>query len=304
MSRRHLLMLLVLSALWGASFMFIKVGVRELEPATLIWVRVLLGALILVPVSLVVLSTGTTAEHLRRAWWPLVVMGVLNSALPFWLLAWAEEDVDSGLAAILQACAPLATALLAIWLDRRQRVTGARLVGLFVGLVGVAILVGLPGGGSSPIRALAVVACGVLYAIAALYAGRALGGVPPLLVATGTMIAATLITMPPGIAQAPDHIPGWKVVVSMLILGIGGTAIAYILYFGLIAGAGASKAILVTYVVPPLAVAYGVLLLGEELRPTAVIGLVLILGGVALGTGNVRLASRRRVAASEGAARP
>jgi drug/metabolite transporter (DMT)-like permease len=291
-------MLLALSALWGASFMFIKVGVRELEPATLIWVRVLLGSLALVPAALIALGPRATLDGLRRAWRPFLVMGVLNSALPFWLLAWAEEDVDSGLAAILQAAAPLAAALLAIRIDRRQRVTGTRLAGLLVGLLGVAILVGMPGGGSSPIRALAVVACGVFYALAALYGGRELQGVPSLLVATGSMLAATLITMPFGLLQAPDHLPGWKVTASMLALGIGGTAVAYVLYFALIAGAGASRAILVTYLVPPLAVAYGVLLLGEPLRATAVIGLVLILGGVGLGTGNVRL-SRRGVAAPE-----
>ena len=285
-------MLLALSALWGASFMFIKVAVRELEPATLIWARVLLGAAILVPVALVALGVRATGTALRRAWWPLLVMGILNSAIPFWLIAWAEEDIDSGLTAILQAAAPLATALLAIRLDRSERVTGLRLAGLVVGLAGVVLLVGLPGGGS-PVRALAVVASAVLYALAALYGGRALGGVPPLLVATGSMLAATLITMPLGIAQAPSELPGWKVTASMLALGVGGTAIAYILYFGLIAGAGASRAILVTYLVPPLAVAYGVLLLDEELRAVAIAGLALILAGVALGAGNVRLADSR-----------
>jgi drug/metabolite transporter (DMT)-like permease len=301
MSRRHLLMLAVLSAIWGASFMFIKVAVRELEPATLIWVRVLLGALFLVPTALVVLGPRAAAVAYRRAWVAFLVMAVLNNALPFWLLAWAEQEIDSGLAAILQAAAPLATALLAIWLDRRERVTGSRLVGLFVGLVGVAVLVGMPGGGASPIRALAVVACAVSYALAALFAGRAFEGVPPLLVAAGSLLSATLITLPLGVAQAPDHLPGWKVIASMLALGIGGTAIAYILYYGLIAGAGASRAMLVTYLVPPLAVAYGVLLLGEPLRATAILGLVLILGGVGLGTGNLRLAGRRRsVAATEG----
>jgi drug/metabolite transporter (DMT)-like permease len=284
-------MLLALSMIWGASFMFIKVAVRELEPATLIWVRVALGALTLVPVALVALGPRATIDGLRRWWKPLLVMGLLNSALPFWLLAWAEEDIDSGLAAILQAAAPLFTALLAIRLDRRQRVTGTRLAGLLLGLVGVAVLVGAPGGGSSPVRALAVVGCAFFYAVAALYGGRALGGVPPLLVATGSMLAATLITMPLGLAQAPGELPGWKTVGSMLALGIGGTAIAYVLYFGLIAGAGASRAILVTYLVPPLAVGYGVLLLGEPLRASALIGLALILGGVGLGTGNLRLSA-------------
>jgi len=218
--------------------------------------------------------------------------------LPFWLISWAEQDVDSGLTAILQASAPLFTALLAIWIDRSQRVTGIRLGGLLLGLVGVAALVGFPGGGSSPLRAAAVVLSAALYAVAALYGGRSLGHVQPLLVATGSMLVAALVTTPFGIAQAPDHLPGWKVTASMLALGILGTAVAYVLYFGLIAGAGASKAILVTYLVPPIAVVYGVFLLDEPLRASALVGLVLILGGVGLGTGTLRPMRRRERAAA------
>jgi drug/metabolite transporter (DMT)-like permease len=293
MSRRHLAMLLVLSLIWGASFMFIKVGLRDLEPSTLIWVRVGLGAITLVPVSLIALGGQSTLGGLRADWKPFLVMGLLNTTIPFWLLSWAEEDIDSGLAAIVQAAAPLATAVLAIWVDRSQRVTGSRLVGLFVGIAGIAVLVGFPGGGSSPIRALAVVGSACCYALAALYSGRRLGHVAPMLVATGTMVAATLLALPAGVAQAPGEMPGWKVIGSMLALGIGGTALAYVLYFGLIAGAGASKAILVTYLVPPIAVVYGVLILDEPLRASAIVGLVLILGGVGLGTGNLRVNRRR-----------
>ena len=290
-------MLLALSAIWGASFMFIKVAVRELEPSTLIFVRVGLGALTLVVVSLAVLGRRALVQGLRAVWVPFLVLGLLNSAVPFWLISWAEQDVDSGLAAILQAAAPLATAVLALRIDRSQRVTGARLAGLLVGFAGVALLVGMPGSGSSPIRALAVVLSAVFYAMAALYSGRRLGDVPPLLVATGTMVAATLVTLPGGVVQAPHELPGWKVIGSLLALGVLCTAVAYILYFGLIAGAGASKAILVTYLVPPIAILYGVLLLGEDLRPAMLVGLVLILGGVGLGTGNLRLSRRRKQAA-------
>jgi drug/metabolite transporter (DMT)-like permease len=297
-------MLLVLSLIWGSSFMFIKVAVRELDPATLIWVRVGLGALTLIPIALIAVGRRETLHGLRADWKPFLVMGLLNTSIPFWLISWAEEDIDSGLAAILQAAAPLATAVLAIWLDRSQRVTGARLVGLFVGVAGIAILVGFPGGGSSPIRALAVVASAACYALAALYSGRRLGHVAPILVATGTMVAATLVTLPTGILQAPGELPGWKVIGSMLALGIGGTALAYILYFGLIAGAGASKAILVTYLVPPIAVVYGVLILNEPLRASAVVGLVLILGGVGLGTGNLRLKRRRERAVATAVRNP
>jgi drug/metabolite transporter (DMT)-like permease len=286
-------MLLALASIWGASFMFIKVGVRELEPSTLIAVRIGLGALALIPIALVLHGARETVTRIRSALGPLAVMGLVNSAIPFWLISWGEQRVDSGLTAILQACAPLFTALLALAVDRKQVVSGLRLAGFFVGFAGVAVLVGSPGEGSDPVRALAVVASGFLYALAVLYGGRKFGGLPPLIVATGAMTTATLFTLPLGIAQAPDHVPGWKVIASMLALGIGGTAFAYLLYYGLIAGAGASRAILITYLVPPVALFYGALILDEPVTLWALLGLALVLAGVALGTGGMRLASRR-----------
>jgi drug/metabolite transporter (DMT)-like permease len=291
MSRRHLVMLLVLSAIWGASFMFIKVAVRELEPAALIFVRIGLAALTLVPIVLLSMPAREAASRLRGAAVPLAVMGLLNSALPFWLISWAEVRIDSGVAAILQACAPLFTAVLAWRLKRQtERVTGARLAGVVIGFVGVAVLVGgVPaGGGLELLAAIAVVGAGLCYAFAALYGSARLGNLQPLLIATGSMLAAMLMTAPFGLAQLPAELPGWKVNASVAALGVGGTAIPYILYFALITGAGASRAVLVTYLVPALALVYGVGLLGEPLTAVALLGLALVLAGVALGTGTPR----------------
>jgi drug/metabolite transporter (DMT)-like permease len=287
-------MLLALSAIWGASFMFIKVGVRELEPAALIFVRIGLAALTLVPIVALSMPAREAGAGLLAAAGPLAVMGLLNSAVPFWLISWAEVRIDSGVTAILQACAPLFTALLAWRLSRRERVTGARLAGVAIGFVGVAVLVGgVPGGGGSELlAALAVVASGLCYAAAALYGSLRLSSVQPLLIATGSMVAATLMTAPFGLAQLPGELPGWKVSASVAALGVGGTAIAYLLYFDLIAGAGASRAILVTYLVPAVALLYGVVLLGEPLTAVALVGLALVLAGVALGTGTVALPRR------------
>ena len=288
-------MLVALSAIWGASFMFIKVGVRELDPITLVAFRVALGALSLAPVLLVALGREGLRQ-LRANLRPIVVIGLLNSAIPFWSLSWAETRIDSGLAAVIQASAPLFTALLALRFSRSERVTGARLAGLLVGFVGVVLLVGAQPSGDV-VAALAVVFSALCYAAAALYAGRRVAHVAPLVTAFGALTAASLVTLPAGLARLPNSTPDWKVVGSVLALGIGGTGIAYILYYGLIAGAGASRSILVTYLVPALALAYGAILLGEEIGAVAVGGLALVLGGVALGTGAVRARRSRQLSA-------
>jgi drug/metabolite transporter (DMT)-like permease len=298
MSRRHLVMLFALAALWGASFMFIKIGDRELHPITLVGFRMALGALTLVPIVLVTVGGRQTLRELRGAAGPLIVTGLLNSAIPIFAITWAETRLDSGLTAIIQASAPLFTALLALRFSQDQRVGGSRLVGLAVGFAGVALLVG--GRPSGQIAAaLAVVFSALCYAAAGLYAGRKLRGVSPLVTALGTLTAATLATLPIGLLQLPTHMTGWKVTASVLTLGIAGTGLAYILYYGLISGAGASRAILITYLVPTFAVFYGAVLLGEPVTAAAVGGLALVLAGVGLGTGAVRPGRARRIASSE-----
>ena len=286
MSRRHLAELLALAAIWGASFLFIKVGVRDFEPATLVFLRVLLAALTLLPI--VVFTTGL--RGLGTSWPQLGMMGLLNSALPFWLLTFGETRLDSGLAAVIQAAAPIFTVLFAIRYDPTQRVGGSRLVGVLVGFGGVALLVGAQRGGDL-LAALAIAACAACYAMGALYGGRRLAHLPPVVMSFGAMIAATVLSAPAGLLQFSGEAPGWKPVASVVILGVVGTGLAYILYFGLILGAGASKAILVTYLVPALALVYGAVFLDEEVTAVALGGLLLILLGVALGTGTL---GRRR----------
>lgn len=282
MSRRHLAMLAALAAIWGASFLFIKVGVRDFEPATLVFLRVVLAALTLLPIAL-----GTTGlGGLRASWVPLTVMGALNSALPFWLLSFGETRLDSGLTAVIQAAAPIFTVLIAMRYDPSQRATGTRLAGVLVGFGGVALLVGAQEGGDL-VAALAVAATAACYAMGALYGGRRLAHLPPIAMSFGTMVAATVLSAPAGLAQLPHDAPGWKPAGSVLVLGVVGTGLAYILYFGLVLGAGASRAILVTYLVPAMALLYGALFLGEDVTAVALGGLALVLAGVALGTGAV-----------------
>jgi drug/metabolite transporter (DMT)-like permease len=292
-SRRHLLMLLALAALWGASFMFIKICVRELAPATLVCARLGIGALCLAPLALIRIGRREFLREARASLPQLVLIGLGNSAIPIVSLSWAETRIDSGLAAVIQASAPLFAAVLAIRYFKTEIVTGARLVGLLVGFGGVALLVGVQPSGDV-LAAVAVTFSAFCYALAALYSARAVPHVAPLVTATVALTAATVGLLPFALAELPSHFPSWEVTGSLLALSIGGTSVGYLLYYALLSGAGASRSILITYLVPAIALAYGVLLLGEPLTVAAVVGLALVLAGVALGTGVVAASRRRR----------
>lgn len=278
-------MLAALAAIWGSSFMFITIALRDLAPSTLILLRMGSGALAL---AVYVRLVGHRLGRLRGYAWPLALLGLVNTAVPFFLIAWGQQYIDSGLAAIFNASAPLFTALFALPLDRSQRVAGLRLAGVVLGFAGVVLLVGgeLAGGERAVAGGLAVVGAAACYGVGGLYAGRRFAGLPPSLVALGTLVWSTLYVAPLGVAEASA--PGWETLVSVLYLGVAATGVAYLLYFGLIAGAGASKAVLVTYLVPSLALVYGAAFLDEHVTAVALAGLALVLGGVALGTGTVR----------------
>src|SRR5580765_9065010 len=288
MNRRYLPMLVLLALIWGSSFMFIKIAVRELDPATLVFGRLTVAALVLGLVVLIANSRGETRADLRANWVWLVVVALVNTAIPFWLLSWGETRIDSGLASIIQASVPIFNALIAFVAFREVRVTGIRLVGVGVGFLAVALLVGAQPEGKV-LGALAVVGMAFCYGLGGLLTGRYLKPAQPVVVSFASTAIATLVWLPVGIAQAPAHMPGWKTIGSVLALGIPGTALAYLLFFGLITGAGAAYASLVTYLIPPIALAYGAIFLGERFGASAFGGLALILAGVALGTGAVRV---------------
>jgi len=278
--RREVVLLLTLASIWGASFLFIKLGVDEVEPAVVVLGRLVVGVVVLVPV---VLLRGAIPD-LRAMWIPCVVLGALNNAVPYWLIAFAETRIDSGLAAVIQAAAPILTVVLATRIDPSQRVRGLRLVGVAVGFVGVALLVGVQEG-SQLVGALAVLGTATCYAVSVLYAGRTVRSFPPLEVAIGQLGVGMLLALPFGLAQLPSEAPPAKAVAAIVALGALSTGVAYLLYFTLIARAGASRAILVTYLVPAFALVYGTVFLDEPVTVSALAGLVLILGGTALGTG-------------------
>ncbi len=286
-------MLAALALVWGASFMLIKICVRELQPTTLVCLRLGIGALAIAPLALARLGARRVVAELRGAWLSLIAIGAVNSAVPIVSLSWAEKRLDSGLAAVIQASAPLFTAVLALRFSRAEVVTGGRLLGLFAGFGGVALLVGVQPSGSV-VAALAVTFSAFCYAVAALASARWLVGVSPLVSATGALVAGALVLVPFAAVQAPSLFPSWEIVGALLALSIGGTSIGYVLYYALLTSAGASRSILITYLVPALALVYGAVFLGEPVTGAALGGLALVLCGVALGTGVLRVARRRR----------
>lgn len=277
MDRRSWTMLLILGAIWGASYMFIKIGLRDLTPEMIAFVRIALAALILVPLAH---SRGALRGLRPLAGWFLLI-GSVQVAVPFVLIGLGEEEISSGLAGILVATTPMFTALLAIWVDHEERSGGLRLVGVATGFAGVALLLGvdLGGSGAELLGGLLVVLAGLGYAIGALLAKHKIAGVQPIAMSAGVMASSTLVLIPAAIAGAPSEVPGLGPIAAVVTLGVVGTGFAFILLYSLIASVGPARTWLVTYIAPLFAVAYGATLLGEEITAATIGGMALILAG-------------------------
>ena len=286
--RGYLTLLLILSAIWGASYMFIKVGVRDFAPATLVDLRLALAATVLV----VFVAIRGRAGGLRRAVRPGAVVGIVGMALPFLLLSWGETHIDSGIAGVANASVPIFVTLLALRFAPSERLRGVRLAGLAVGLSGVAVVSGIhpSGGGWVVVGTLAVVLSSLCYAASALYVQRRLVVGGPELAAASTLCGA-VVMLPFAVARTPDHV-GWKPLASVVVLGVVGTGLATLLANRLIGSHGPARAMLVNYMLPGFALLYGVSILGEPLTVAEVLGLALILVGVTLASGVVRLPRR------------
>jgi drug/metabolite transporter (DMT)-like permease len=291
-------MLLTLAFLWGSSFLFIEVALDEIEPTTMMALRLLFGATALLPILMVQRGARRAAADLGAAGRSLWVLGIVNAALPFTLIAWGQQYIESGIAAIANASLPIFVVLLAIHFRPSERATGLRLAGIVAGLAGVAVLTGaeFDGRWSGVFGTLAVVAASFLYATGALYAQSHVDRTDSIVLATGSAITGTLVLLPLALAQAPSEVPSWEALASVAVLGFGGMAAGQLLYYVVIDRYGSSRASLVTYLLPVIALVLGALLLDEPVEVTALIGLVLILAGVAFGSGMVRPARRREVA--------
>jgi drug/metabolite transporter (DMT)-like permease len=286
-TRAYLPLLLTLSALWGASYLFIKVAVDEIEPIPMIELRLLLAGAVLLTFLVARMGRREAIAELRATGRGGVMLGVINGAIPFTLIAWGEKHVDSGIAAIANASVPIFVALLAIRYLPGERVTGMRLVGVLLGLAGVGVLAGFhpEGGWWAAAGTLAVVVASLSYACSNLFTQRRFSTTAPLVTATSAVIWGAVVLLPLSLFQIPDQVPSAKALGSVAALGILGTAVASIILYRMLTTYGSSRTTLVTYLLPPFALFYGVTLLDERLTANAVLGLVLILGGVALGAG-------------------
>jgi drug/metabolite transporter (DMT)-like permease len=294
--RGYLPLLLIVAGIWGASYLFIKVAVDEIEPAAMMELRLVLATLVLVPFVVARLGRARAVAELKATGLGAWILGTINMAIPFTLIAWGEKYIDSGIAAIANASVPIFVVFLAIKFNPGERVRGLRLVGVLVGFVGVGVLTGLhpEGGWWAVAGTLAVVVASLSYAAANLYTQHRFPTTSPLVIAAASSAAAAVVLLPFALFQLPDEVPSWQALGSVAALGIGATAIALLFFYRMLVSYGAARASLVTYLLPPFALVYGVLFLDERVTLNAALGLLLILAGVALGSGVFRLARRRQ----------
>jgi drug/metabolite transporter (DMT)-like permease len=293
-------MLALVAFVWGASYLFIKVAVGALDPFVTSSGRMLLGGIALSCVLCARIGVQRAVAEMRALFWPGVVLGLTNAALPWTLISWGETHVDSGVAAIANSTVPIFVVLLAIRFMPSQRVGPGQLSGILVGLTGVAVLTGVhPHGGWLAVAGTgAVVASSLSYAVAGLYGKARVMSDSALVLTTNAVLLGGVMALPFALARLPSHMPGWKPIASVVALGLGATAFAQPLYYLMLRHHGASRASLVTYLLPPVALFYGAVLLDEKLTWPKLAGLALILAGVALGSGLVRLARRAPAAAA------
>jgi drug/metabolite transporter (DMT)-like permease len=278
-------MLLTLSVLWGGSFFFVAIAVSELPPLTLVLLRVAIAAIAL---HLIMRLLGERLSRRLDVWVAFGAMGFLNNLVPFVLIVWAQTRIASGVASILNATTPLFTVVLAHVLTHDEKMTGGRLFGVVVGFTGVAVTIGgaaFQALGGDMIAQLAVLAAAISYACAGVFGRRfRTMGVTPLATATGQLTASSLMLIPPTlIVDMPWTlpIPSARAAGAVVALALLSTALAYTLYFRILATAGATNLLLVTFLIPVSAILLGVLVLGEALRANHLLGMALISFGLA-----------------------
>jgi drug/metabolite transporter (DMT)-like permease len=271
-------MLGFVAALWGASYLFIKIALDGgVSPAAIVFIRTALAAVALLPFAL----RRDAFRGLRPAIGWIVLVAAVQVVAPFMLISGGEQWIASGLAGVLVASVPIFTALLAPFFDRAESPDRGAVTGIVVGLVGVAFILGvdLSGGGRALLGGVMVASAGLGYAIGGFVVKRRLGGVDTIGTVVATMGVSALMSLPFAAIALPSSTPGAGPIAALLVLGVGGTGIAFIIFYGLIARVGPARASLVTYIAPGFAVFYGVALYGEKLTIGAIVGLVLIVGG-------------------------
>lgn len=284
MTRRGWLLFIALSVIWGIPYLLIRIAVSDLTPASLVFLRTALGAALLLPVAL---ARGNLRAVLPR-WRAVVLFTAVEMAVPWVLLSDAERRVSSSLAGLVVASVPLVGALFTRLSGGGEHLGGRRLAGLVVGLGGVVALLGLDVGGGEVLAVLEMALVVLGYALGPQIISRRLADLPTLDVVAASLALCALAYAPLGVAQLPPALPGPAVIGAVLGLGVLCTALAFLLFFRLIAEVGPVRATVITYVNPAVAVAAGVTLLGEPFTAGTAVGFVLILGGSWLATGSAR----------------
>ncbi len=290
----ELLLLLALATCWGASYTFIRIGVATIPPITLIAARTLIAGLVLL---VIIRWRGLRLPRDAATWRRFLIQSCLNSAVPFTLIAWAEQTVDAGLATILNSTTPIFAFLIAAFLLRSEPPTGRKLFGVMAGMAGICLIVGLDalhGMGRQLLPQLAVVAASICYGCAALF-GRSFKGLDPMMPAAGSLLCGAALLIPAGLVfEHPWQIvPSVASVLALLGLSVVSTALAFSIYFRLIQTLGSVGTTAQAYLRVPIGVGIGVAFLGEPLSPTAAIGLVCVVAGVMAMT----IAPREKIAA-------
>jgi len=274
-------LIIILSILWGGSFFFVGVAVKEVPPLTIVFCRVGLASIILLGI---VYLKGDKMPASPSLWGGFIIMGALNNLIPFSLIVWGQTHIESGLASILNATTPIFSVVLAHLLTREERLTTNRVSGVLIGWIGVTVLIGiesLKGFGIEVIGQIAVLGAACSYACAAIY-GRRFKDLSPLVVATGMLCSSTIMMTPLAlIVDQPWNLsPSVMTLMALFGLAAISTSLAYIIYFRVLATSGPTNILLVTFLIPLSAILLGVTVLGERLGWNAFVGMGMIFIGL------------------------
>ena len=274
-------LIIILSIIWGCSFFFVEVALREITPLTIVLCRVALASLILL---IIVHIKGYKMPSSAGVWGAFLIMGTLNNIIPFSLIAWGQTHIESGLASILNATTPIFSVILAHFLIKNEKLTKNRIIGVLIGWIGVAVLIGIDSihsFGLSVMGQIAILGAAFLYACAAIY-GHRFKDINALVVATGMLCSSTIIMIPLAlfIEQPWNLSPGVMTLASLFGLAAVSTSLAYIIYFRVLASSGPTNILLVTFLIPISAILLGTMVLGERLGWNAFVGMGMIFIGL------------------------
>lgn len=282
----HIGALVLLGAIWGASFLFIREAAHDFGPIGLMFLRVLFAGLVLIPLVPLIMKSNSGEESVRLLshWRAFLIMGTLNSAIPFTLIAFSELTITASLASILNSLTPLCTALVAAaWVG--EKLTGQKIIGAIMGIIGVAILVGGTPLELTPEFLIAVAAsigAAICYGLGTVYASRHIKGIPAVQASIGQLLGASAVLLIPASASIPETAPSLSATLFLVALILLSTSFAYLIYFYLLSNVGPTRTASVTFLVPIFGTVWGIIFLNEPFNISMLVGMLIILLSVGL----------------------